>query len=205
MSVIAFDPTTIAVESMNWSQQRNDTEFRSVFGAQAVEVTAPLWSVSMVLAARNDDAIGAAKALAMQLRGRTNQLSVYDLMRVAPRGTMRGTLTFNTAPAAGATSLSITGGVGQAATTLLKGDLLGFGSALTQQVVMVVADATANGSGVIAVTVEPALRNAFIIGDGVTWDKPRALFRRASSKIGWDYGPTRVSGIVLELLEDVRP
>lgn len=204
MSVIAF-PTTIGVKSMTWSQQRNDTEFRSVFGAQAIEVTAPLWAVAMVLAERNDDAIGPSKALVMQLRGRTNQLSLFDVMRQAPRGTMRGTLTFNTAPAAGATSLSITGGVGQASTTLLQGDLIGFGSGLTQQVVMVAADATANGSGVIAVTVEPALRNAFIIGDGVTWDKPRALFRRTDSKAGWDYGPTRVSGIALNLLEDVRP
>jgi hypothetical protein len=204
MSVITF-PSALYAVRMSWAQQRNDTENRSIFGAQAVEVSAPLWVVSMEGPMKNDTLAGEWKTLLMRLRGKTNQLALWDLMRTVPLGTMRGTLTFNTAPAAGATSLSITGGAGQAGTTLLQGDLLGFGSGLTQQVVMVVANATANGSGVIAVTVEPALRNAFSGGASVVWDQPKVLFRRSSSKAGWDYTTTVVSGFVLDLIEDPRP
>lgn len=204
MSVVTF-PSTLYARSMNWSQMRNDTTFRSAFGSQAIEVTSPLWQVSLEGSLQNDSSAGEWKALLLRLRGSTNQLELWDPMRPVPVGTMRGTMTFNAAPVAGATSLSVTAGGGQAAKTLLKGDLIGVGSGLTQQVVMVTGDATANGSGVIALTVEPPLRNAFLIGDAVTWDHPKALFRRANSKMGWDYTAMRVSGFVLELVEDWRP
>jgi len=204
MSVITF-PSALVPVKVTWGQQRNDAEFRSVFGVQAVEVTGPLWTAALVGAPYNDPLAGPWKALEMQLRGRTNQLALWDIARPAPIGTMRGTLTFNTAPVAGATALSITGGAGQAAKTLLQGDMLGFGSGVTQQVVMVVADATANGSGVIALTVEPRLRNAFLAGDAVTWDKPMALFRRHTSLTGWEYADALVTGFTMDLIEDWRP
>lgn len=204
MSVITF-PLTLFAAKQRWSQHRNDVEFRSLFGAQAQELSYPLWETSMVLALRNDGSSGAAKALLMKLKGRVNQLELWDQMRPVPIGTMRGSMTFNTAPTVGANSLSITAGAGQAAKTLLQGDLIGFGSALTQQVVMVVDDAVANGSGIIAVNIEPVIRNAFIIGDPVVWDHPKALFRQSSSKTGWDYSEMLVSGFSLDLLEDWRP
>lgn len=203
MSIITF-PSTLFFKHLNWSQLRNDIEFRSSFGAQAVEISSPLWKVAGEGAMINDDAAGEWKSLLMKLRGKTNQLELWDHMRPAPIGNMRGVLTFNAAPVVGDVALSITGGAGQAAKTLLKGDLLGFGAGLTQQVVMVVADATASGAGVIAVTVEPAIRNAFLIGDGVTWDRPKALFRRAEGNFGWDYSEMLVSGFLLDLIEDWR-
>lgn len=206
MSVIAF-PATLSelVSQFRWEQKRNDSAFRSTFGAQAIEVTAPLWVASLVGNRVNDDSVsaGAWQALMMQLRGQTNQLALWNIARPVPIGTMRGTMTFNANAAAGATSLSIVA-AGENAKTLKQGDYLGFGSGLTQQVAMVIADATSNGSGVIAVTVEPALRNAFVIGNGITWDKPAVLFRRQNSIAGWDYSEMFVSGFGLDLIEDVR-
>jgi hypothetical protein len=204
MSVITF-PITLTAAQMRWEQFRNDTEFRSSFGAQAVEVSPPLWMVSMTGGRVNDDAANAGvwQALMLQLRGRTNQLGLWNLMRPNPLGTMRGSMLFNLAPAAGATLLSIIA-AGQAAKTLVAGDYLGFGSGLTQQVVMVAVGGTSDGSGIISVTVEPALRNAFLAGNPVTWDKPQVLFRRQSNKAGWDYSELFVSGFGLDLIEDVR-
>lgn len=206
MSVITFPDSLVdKVSRLPWGQQRNDMEFRSIFGAQALEGSGPLWTAAIEFGDMLESESGAVQALIMQLRGRTNQLALWNLARPAPLGTMRGTMTLSADAAQGATSLSITAGVGQAGKTLLAGDFIGIGSGLTQQVVMVTADATANGSGVISVSIEPPLRNAFASGASVTWDKPKALFRRQSSKSSWDYASVLASGFSLDLLEDSRP
>lgn len=202
MSIIAL-PAGIVAAKMSWGQRRNDMEFRSQFGAQTNELSAPVWMVTLEPPMTRESESGAWKALLMLLRGRTNQVELWDFARPAPRGTMRGTMTLNSSAAQGDVSLSIVA-AGQAAKTLLAGDQIGLGSGTTQQVVMVVADATSNGSGIISVTVEPPLRNAFAAGAAVTWDKPKALFRRNSSAVKWDYSRSFASGFGLELIEDWR-
>jgi hypothetical protein len=120
-------------------------------------------------------------------------------------GTMRGTLTLNAAPSAGAVAISVTGGAGQAGKTLQAGDYLQIGSGLgTSQVVMVMADATANGSGVIALTTEPPLRTAFASGTAVQWDRPAAYFKQQGTAVAWSYEPGReivTTGMAVDLLE----
>jgi hypothetical protein len=202
MSVITF-PSTIKVSKQTWIQQRNDVEFRSMFGAQAVEVTAPLWATAIYGPTDMEIYGGAFQAVIMQLRGRTNQLALWNMGRPVPLGTMRGSMTLG-ATSQGATSLVISA-TGQVGATLVAGDYLGVGSGLTQQVVMVTAAATSDGSGNITVTVEPPLRNAFTAGAAVTWNYRCALFRRKSSTAQWDYEPKIVSGLMLDLLEDNRP
>lgn len=204
MSVISF-PSDITPNSQTWEQRRNDMEFRSMFGAQAVEISAPLWSSVLTWPKNLESNRGALQAVLMQLRGKTNQLSMWNFGRPQPRGTMRGTMTLNAGAAQGDTTMSVTAGAGESGKTLLKGDYLGIGSGTTQQVVMVVADATANGSGVISVTFEPALRNAHSGGASVTWDKPCALFRCVEAPAKWSYQPGNIAdGFTLHLLEDVR-
>lgn len=201
MSVNVF-PTTLYASKMSWSQQRCDAEFRSAFGAQAVEVSPPLWAITIEAPNMRDSKAGAWKALVMQLRGKTNQLAMYDPMRPVPTGTLRGTLVLAVAAAQGDVGMSLSGGT--AGGTLKAGDLLGIGSNITQQVVMVSEDALADGSGNIDVVFEPPLRNAFDLGAAVTWDHPAALFRRKDSNTGWDYAPGIVSGFVMQLIEDWR-
>ncbi len=205
MSIIVL-PTALSITRMTWSQQRNDIEFRSMFGAQAIEVSAPLWAVSLEVTTKRDSdpMVGEWKTLLMKLRGRVNQLALYDMGRPVPLGTMRGAMTLSVAVVQGDTALNIvaTGGNAQ---TILKGDMLGIGSTITQQVAMATADATSDGAGNILVNIEPPIRNAFSIGEVVTWDKPKALFRRTDSKVDWDYSSIFVSGFSLDLLEDWRP
>lgn len=204
MSVITF-PTTLQVEKMSWGQQRRDMQFKSIFGSQVVEASAPLWNVTIESGTLLEQDSGSWQAMLMQLRGSTNQLAVWNMARPVPLGTMRGTMTLSSGASQGATSLSITAGTGQAGKTLKAGDLLGLGSGLTQQVVMVVNDATANSSGVITVQTEPPLRNGYSSGTAVVWDKPKALFRRQDSRSSWDYESILSSGFKLDLIEDVRP
>lgn len=203
MSVITF-PSTLEIASMTWEQIRNDMEFRSMFGAQALEASAPLWGVTLTAAQIKEGDAGAWQALLMQLRGKTNQLALYNIVRPVPLGTMRGTMTLNSSAAQGATTLSIVAS-GENSKTLLQGDLLGIGTGTTTQVVMVVTDATSNGSGVISATIEPPLRNAHSGGASVTWNAPTALFRSREAPAKWQYQPgLTVSGVALNLIEDVR-
>jgi hypothetical protein len=202
MSVITF-PSSLKVESSTWSQTRLDLAFDSVFGSQGVEVSPPLWDVVISSPEMLEQESGEWQALLMKLRGQTNQLELWNHGRSAPRGTMRGTMTLNTAAAQGDVTLSIIAAT-ETAKTLKAGDLLGIGSATTKQVVMVTADATSDGSGVISVTIEPSLRNSHLIASAVTWNKPTILFRRKQSQATWDYKNVLASGFSLDLIEDTR-
>lgn len=202
MAVITFS-SALKVARCSWAQQRNDIAFNSMFGSQAVEVSAPVWAVTLEATPGLESDGGAWQSLGMQLRGKTNQLALWNIARSVPRGTMRGTMTLNDDAAQGATSLSIVAS-GQTSKTLLQGDFLGIGSLLTQQVVMVVADATSDGSGIISVTIEPPLRNAFSSGESITWNQPKALFRRVDSKFGWQNYGAVVEGFTLDVIEDWR-
>lgn len=205
MSVITF-PAALStyVKKCTMSIVRLDLAFTSMLGAQAVEVGVPLWGMKLELDTMLHAQAGEAEALAAKLKGQTNQLAMYNAGRPAPVGTMRGTMTLNTSALAGDTSLVITAGVGQANKTLLAGDLIGIGSGTTTQLLMVTDAATANGSGVITVSVHAPLRNAFSAGAAVTWDKPVALFRRVKSVYSWTHDAMFSSGHVLEMIEDVR-
>jgi hypothetical protein len=210
MAIITF-PSNLEVSEFTLSQHRNDMESRSIFGAQAVEVTPPLWTAllmpPMVSEIYNPTIVSAWKVLLMQLRGRTNQLALWDMGRPTPLGTLRGSLNLSADHAAGATTLAM---IGQTSKTLLKGDMLGLGQSATdgtRQVVMVTADATSDPStGAISVSIEPPLRNAFVNTSVVTWNMPTILFRQTAPRHKWTYKQTlTIEGMVLDLLEDPRP
>lgn len=202
MSVITF-PETLKVAEMSWAQLRRDISFSSVLGSQAVEISTPLWDVTVTSIDMNESDSGEWKALMMKMRGQTNQLELWNLARPVPRGTMRGSMKLTSSISAGATTLSITA-IGEGTKTLLAGDLLGIGLTTTTQVVMVTALATSS-VGVISVIVEPPVRNAHLINADVTWDKPKILFRRKQSEARWEYSNIVASGFTLDLIEDVRP
>ena len=209
MAVITFPSTLLSVGEFTWGQLRRDIVSTSIFGSQSQGVSPPLWQVSIAQSLFKDTNADAGlwQSIALRLAGKVNQLELWNIIRPAPLGTLRGTLTLNGAHAQGASTLALSGGVGQAGATVKAGDYFGLGSGSTQQVVMATADATADGSGDITIDISAtALRNAFSAGASVTWDKPKALFRQTASKQGWKYGSAGVvTGIALDLVEDWRP
>lgn len=208
MAVITWPSTLVPGLGSGFGQARFDLSFASdTTGASQSRVLGPpRWTLTILQPELlTIDTAGQWQAVLLQLRGRVNHLAAWDFGRPQPRGTMRGTLTLGSTAVLGATSLSITGGAGQASTTLKAGDRLQLGTGLgTSQTVMVLADATANGSGVINVTVEPPLRQQFSSGAAVTWDKPLAYFRQRGGASSWTYAegaPATVAGISLDLIE----
>ena len=188
MAIITL-PTGLKIRRMTVGQKRFDLSFdNSDTGASSTRLLGPpRWT----LAFNSNDNMDVAEAsawvaLMLQLRGRVNHLAAWDVQRPAPRGTMRGTLTLAAAAAAGATSIQVTGGAGQANKTLLAADWLQIGTGVgTSQLVAVVSDAIANASGVITLTVEPPLRTAMASGTAETWDKPVAYYQSTTPDTSW--------------------
>jgi hypothetical protein len=197
MSTIAW-PTGFVPSAMRFTQLGRNLSFVSqVSGGEESRSLAPAkWLVNITMPVKKDNR--EFVAFTMKLRGGVNYFSVYDFTRPVPKGTMRGTMTLDASASLGASSLSITAGVGQANTTLKAGDWLKAGS----QLFMVVDNATANGSGVITVNIEPPVRTALSGGAAVTWDKPTTVYRMKSSEAGFDVlNVGYVGGMTLDATE----
>jgi hypothetical protein len=207
MAVITWPAALRAPAEWTLSQARYDMlENSDATGHMAARLLGPpRWRVSL----RCGDGFtlqeaGIYEAMLLQLRGGVNHLAVHDFVRAAPQGSMRGTMTLNGAHAAGVAALSVTAGAGQASRTLLAGDWLQLGTGLgTSQLVKVMAAATSDAGGVIALTIEPPLRIGFAGGAAVAWDKPLAYFKQTGAP-QWSYRPAmrqKQSGFALDLLE----
>lgn len=179
------------------SQQRYDLmEMAEGSGVMATRLVAPpRWRLSIASPnpGLSPSQAAAWKTTLLQLRGGINHLAAYDIVQQAPRGTMRGTLTLTAIAAAGATLVSFSGGAGQAGRTILKGDWLQIGTGVGSHYCMVMADATANASGVISnLAIEPPTRISYAAGTSVVWDKPVTHYKMTSGSNVWSY----VSGTV---------
>lgn len=108
MSVITLPAGLQMPAGCTIGQQRYDlAEASDSTGASAARLLGPpRWSMSL----RSVDALTLADAglwesLVLQMQGRVNHLAMYDPVRQAPQGTLRGAPTLNASVAAGATSL----------------------------------------------------------------------------------------------------
>lgn len=125
--------------------------------------------------------------------GRSNTVRVWHPRWPVPRGTMRGSPKLNAAASKGATSLVI---LATAGATLLAADCIGIGD----QMVQVMADATADGSGVMTVSILPKLRKAYALNTPIVWDRARVEMRVLAS-IEHPYAPGYAPGITVDLRE----
>lgn len=207
MAVLTWPASLAMPAECSISQARYDmAESSDATGHRADRLFGPpRWRMSL----RSADAFtlaqaGVYEALLLQLRGSVNHLAMFDPVRQAPQGTLRGTLALVGSHAAGAVVLNIAGGAGEAGKTLAPGDWLQVGTGLgTSQLVKVVIGGTADGSGDISVTVEPPLRTSFSTSTAVAWDKPVAYYKQLSTP-QWSYRPGlryKQSGFALDLLE----
>lgn len=204
MSIITLPQTLQIGAGSGVGQQRYEIEAVSeTNGAQQVRVLGPpRWRLALVQPpALSLQGGGEWAALIAALRGRVNHLAAWDPVRHVPAGTMRGTPTLNTGAAAGDSTLSLV--TGQPACTLRSGDWLQLGAGLgASQLVMVTGNATADGSGIMSVAIEPPLRLAFSGGAAITWQRASTYYRATSASSQWQYvASAAVGGFALDLLE----
>jgi hypothetical protein len=207
MSVIT-QPTTIKLADFSFGQNRYDTEERSdSTGSEAARLLGPpRWTCS-ITSGEHMTLIeaGVWRAWLRSGRGKVNVFAIYDPVRQAPQGTMRGSPRLAAQLAAGAVTATLIGGTWG---TLKRGDLLQFGTGVgTSQLVEVATDASPTGTGstanwtdglgnpstwtdgssnpttwsdlgTVTITFEPPTRIAFSTGAAVAWDKPLSYYRQ---------------------------
>ena len=197
MSTITL-PAQFAPKSFILKQNTSQRVSASPFGGseQAVDLLNDRWICSVELVQNNYENSSYIEAFIAAMRGQVNNVALYHFARPQPRGTMRGSLTISASAAQGASSIVVTGGAGQALTTILRGDMLGVGGLL----LMAASDCTANSSGVITIPIVNRLRKALSPSDVVTWDKPTALFRILSAN-GVEYVAGMTSSVSIDFGE----
>lgn len=136
---------------------------------------------------------GRLEAFLTSLRGGGNELVVWHPNKPEPLGTLRTNTTTAAAAAANSNSITLNATTGL---TLLRGDRLG----LHGTIYMAVADAT-SASGQMAVTIEPALRQAVAMGDAVVLQKPTLSLLPTDTYIGLPYQGAMAGAVALAMVE----
>lgn len=164
----------------------------------------PRWTIALVPPQKlTTEEAAKWRATLLALNGRVNVLAAHDPVRLAPRGTLRGSPVLAATAAAGATSISVTSST--SGWTLLAGDLLQIGSGFgSSQLVEVKADVTLSPTA--TVQIHAPIRAAIASGAVVTWDKPVAYYRNQGQDVAWQYNSTglHVSGFSFDGLEAWR-
>lgn len=125
------------------------------------------------------------EAFVTSLSGREDRVQIYDFQNPTPRGNCNlSGVTVQSTAAAFAKSIALAGcGAGK---TLKARDWVGLP---TGQLVMVVSDAVANGSGVMTLNIRPMLRSTVLSGGPVTLNSPTALYILTESSISLPRSP----------------
>ena len=202
MTILTIDPT-LFIGSFTMEQIVYDmVESSDATGAEAVRLFGPpRWKVSIGSGEIMNLAQGATwEAMQLQLKRGVNALAVYDPVRVAPQGTLRGNPVVGSAGvAAGVNTMPVSNMNG----TLAVGDWLQVGTGIGTSQLLKVVQAATPVSGAASVTFEPALRYAFLANTPITWDHPVFYARSVGKSTRWDYqaGNLLQSGFALSLLE----
>lgn len=138
---------------------------------------------------------GKLAAFLIGLNGRAGRALVPNFGQPRPRGSWGGTPLVNGTPASGVTSITVDGWT--AGSQLLAGDYFGVGGRLYQ----VPADATADGSGIMTLTLTPGLRAALLDNSALTLVRPTTTMMLVDDLQGWQYAPGKVRSFVLDFVE----
>lgn len=192
-----FDwPSEIQPQTMVLRLQKSGVIFRSPFNgtAQAVDFVAERWAISLTLPMRRRINAGGVEALILGLAGGVDQARCWHFARPIPTGTMRGNPVLAAQSSRGDKTLSITTTAGA---TLRKGDMIGVGSHL----LMVAADAVADGVGAMSVSIVNRIRSTLAIGSAVSWDAPKAAFASLAQANATAYIPAWMESAAIDLEE----
>jgi hypothetical protein len=192
---------------------------------QVIDLLGERWVATVDLPPSNSTVNGAAReAFFDRLKGQAHQISMHHLRLLQPQGTLRDGAAISVVNGSAA-AVSVVNGSSAAVTviggtpvvaysvaqlantctircfagkTVLAGDMLGIGG----QLVRVMADATADGNGALALEFQPRARAAWTPHQAVTWNKPTANFMlRAGDGVPFSWAPGMSSGASFDLIE----
>lgn len=185
MTDIAFPVITRTPNRMRWSLVSNTQSFPSpLSGAvQTTELPGARWRCQMTYDVLDEANASILQAWLMQLRGMANRALIYPIQRSVPRGTIStGGVTVSGTVAAQGNTVNLAGC--GAAKTLLRGDFFSVGNELK----MITADATADGSGLItAAQFEPPVNTSagWVNAQIVTLSQPTCRMVQEQAAAEW--------------------
>lgn len=187
-------PDDLRAATVQWRQRSNTQVATSPLtgSVQTQELPGARWLMTVQAAAAVE--VHALETLLVKLRGQANRVSVYPLHRPTPRGTWGGTPLVQGTAQVGA-SLITDGWT--AGSTLLAGDFFAVNGELKQ----VVADATANGSGVMTIVFEPPLRASPADNAPLTLIRPTCTMMLASPEWAIGIGAGTIIEGAIDLVE----
>jgi hypothetical protein len=136
------------------------------------------WGWDVQLPQQLPSELAAVEAFLARLNGREHLITIHDHFRPVPRGTCNLTGVTTSGTISQFATTATLQGCG-ATRTLLAGDWIKIAS----QLVMIVADATANGSGVMSIEFRHAMRASVSSGAAVVLDRPTSTYMMASSDL----------------------
>ena len=182
--------------AMTWKLKSNTRSSQSPFSGsiQTREIPGARWMVSFTMEDLDEEDAAPLQAFLAKLRGRSGRFYLHNFARPTPRGTIAGTPLVKGAAQTG-TSLNIDGCT--VGTTLVPGDFFGVNGELK----MVVATATADGSGEMTVVFEPPLRAAPADNAAIVTDKPTATFMLTNDETTWSVKAPLFTSIPFDCVE----
>lgn len=191
---------------------------------QVLDFMGERWSFRVDLAPTVDPIEGAAReAFFDRLKGAANYVSLWHQKLLAPQGTMRdgvtgsvvnGSLAAVSVVNGSLAAVTVVAGTPAVATpvaqgsntaqlrtlagkTVRAGDMLG----IVGQLVRVMADATADGNGLLSIEMQPRARSTWPAGAAVAWNKPTANFMLKADGVPTSWVPGYAEGASIEFIE----
>jgi hypothetical protein len=188
-------PTSLIPQTASWGIQKAGVGFRSPMAGSYESVAFPgeFWRVAITLPAGKMRNGGEGEAFFGRLAGGVDRVLVPYWMRMAPRGTLRGTPVLASAAGRGDLVLNLTVAAGA---TLAAGDMLGAGGQLFQVFQACSAPGTA-----LAVPLVNRVRATIAAGSPVIWQTPTVTCIVPSSFSQRSYEPAVASVMPIDLEE----
>jgi len=199
-----FDwPNALIPQDAQLVLRKSGRQFTSPFNGstQSVDDVAERWVLSATLPVRALASGSGLQAFCGTLAGGINRVRAWHFgSRGTPQGTLRGAPTLGVSAVRGDASISLADcAVGA---TLLADDMIGLGGHLLQ----VAANAVADGSGVMVVTLVNRIRGPVASGSVVTWYRPTADFILPAMQAGPVWQPGGImQATALDLVEIYTP
>lgn len=198
MTTLAFPTLTRHPMQWQWRKLSNTQTFESPLtrGVQTLALPGARWACTAGW--DNLQAADAAllRAWLAKLQGTAGRFYLGNLGHRVPRGTALGTPLVKGASQTG-TSLATDGWT--AGATLLAGDFIGYGAGTELR--MVVADATADGSGNMTITLDENIRVSPSDNSAIVTAAPTCVMRLAGDEQAWTYHPGGFASFNLDAVE----
>jgi len=166
------------------------------------------WFLRMVFNNLQTDERGVLKGYFAFMEGQVNRIEVGDHSYTGARGALGGTPKVKGVDQSG-TSL-ITDGWPNSTVVLKAGDLFSFNNGTYNELKMVTADGTSDGSGNLTISIMPEIHTSPADNAVITTSSPVGTFMLVENMLGWTNRPGQLAGVAaplsdyaVDLIEDI--